>query len=534
MTKDRHASDGPVEPEERSASPGWDVTERKRLENALQESEKKYRTLFYQAADGIIAMSTDGKLVIVNDSFARMHGYDSPQEMENLHLPDLDTPETARLAPERLRRILNGETLNFEVDHYHKDGHVFPLSVTCNIVKIDGKPFFLGFHRDISERKKTEAALANVQKMESLGLLAGGIAHDFNNILTTVVGSLTLLRSGTKLSAEDQELITEADAACRTAIQLARQLLTFSTGGSPLVKVLDLRPLIRQTASFATRGSNARCVFDLGELPLAVKIDSDQFVQVIQNLIINAAQAMPKGGHIIVSASLVTLKEKELPPLAAGRYVQVRVQDQGIGILPAHLNKIFDPYFSTKPSGRGLGLAVCHSILTRHAGHISAESQPGAGAAFIMHLPASDAAAVVAENEPRPLVPGSGRILLMDDDARLSKVFKRMLKHLGYEADSVESGMAALETYRQAIKTGKPYDAVILDLTVPDGMGGKETVVKLKELDPEVKAIVSTGYSDSQVAAKYSAYGFCAVLLKPYRMEDVSNTLRRVIGAGRG
>lgn len=524
MTDDQHAGKKPTEDE---------AARRGRLEEALRESEKKYRALFYQAADGILAISTDGKVFIVNDSFARMHGYGNPEEMEQLNLSDLDTPETARLAPERLHRILNGETLTFEVEHYHKDGHSFPLSVICNIVKVDGKPYFLGFHRDITVQKRAEAALTRVQKLESLGLLAGGIAHDFSNILSTVVGSLSLLKSEPKRKAEDLELITEADAACRTAIQLARRLLTFASEESPDFKVTDLRPLLEQAATFAARGSNARCVFDFGELPLAVKVDRDQVVQVVQNLVLNATQAMPKGGEILVQTSAVTLGANERPPLAAGSYVQVRVKDQGAGIPQEHLQKIFDPYFSTKGASRGLGLAVCHSILIKHGGLISAESRPGEGTVMSLYFPAVSAAEIAAESAAPSLVTGSGSILIMDDNAAFARIFKRMLNQLGYQADSVEDGQSALESYRQAMNAGKPYDVVIMDLVIPGGMGGKETAARMKKLDPEVKAVISSGYSDNPVLVDYAANGFCGVLIKPYRLEEVSQTLRRLIGEKR-
>jgi PAS domain S-box-containing protein len=359
------------------------------LKKDLPDPNKKYRTLFDRAADGIMIMSTDGKDVSVNDSFAKMHGYAGPGEMEGVHLPDLDNPETAKLAKERLRRILAGETLSFEVEHYRKDGSIFTLSVSCNLIRIGGRSYFLGFHRDITEYRKAEAFLANAQKLESLGMLAGGIAHDFNNILATIAGNLSLLRSRLEPGGEEMELVEEAEMACVTSARLACQLLTFAKGGHPVIKVLDLRGLLAQAVTFAARGTMARCVLELGDAPLAVKADQAHIFQVVQNLVVNAAQAMPEGGNITVRASAVTLRENEFPTLAAGKYVRVEFKDEGIGIQPEHLGKIFDPYFSTKSAGRGLGLTICYSIMSKHGGFISVSSKPGSGTTFTLHFPAA-------------------------------------------------------------------------------------------------------------------------------------------------
>ncbi|MDD5658094.1 MAG: ATP-binding protein [Elusimicrobia bacterium] len=493
-------------------------------------NESDYQTLFARAPDGIMIMSLDGASLIVNDSFARMHGYAGPQEMARLRLSDLDTPESARLAPERLRRLAAGETLSFEVEHFRKDGSRFPLNVTCNVINIDGRPYFLGFHRDVADTRRREAALANMQKLDSLGTLAGGIAHDFNNLLAAILGNLSLLEDERKGGGKTVEYVREAQEACKTATGLSRQLLTFAKGGKPAVKVLDLRPLLRQASVFAARGSSARCVFALGDAPLAVSADPEQVAQVIQSVVLNAAQAMPDGGNIAVRAELVAVGADELPPLPAGRYVRVRVADQGPGIPPEDLPRLFELYFTTKPKGRGLGLPICHSIMARHGGDIAADPRPGPGAAIILHFPAADAAAIPSETRRPESGPGGGRILIMEDAAPLGRILKRMLERLGYRAEVVADGRAALDAYREAKSADDPFAAVIMDLTIPGGMGGKETMIRLRTFDPQAKAIVASGYSNDPIMSEYAAHGFSGALAKPFRIEELSEALRGIFG----
>jgi CheY-like chemotaxis protein len=382
--------------------------------------------------------------------------------------------------------------------------------------------------RDITDNKDKERTHIQLQKLESLGVLAGGIAHDFNNILTTILANISLLQSRGAVSGESLEWIEEAQAACGTAQGLARQLLTFAKGGSPVVEVVDLRPVLMQAAAFATRGSNARCIFDLGEDPLATSIDVDQVTQVVQNLVLNASQATPQGGDITIRARTADLGEREQVPLPAGCYILVSVADRGVGIAPEILSKVFDPYFSTKGVGRGLGLSACHSIMLRHGGIIRAESTLGVGAVFTLYFPAQASADIVREPVTPMLVVGSGRVLVMDDEASLAKVLRRLLTSLGYTADSVADGQAALDAYKAAMSSDNPYDAVILDLTIPGGLGGEETIAKLLELDPKVKAVVSSGYSDSTVVAESGKHGFLGTLAKPYGVADVSEVMRRL------
>ncbi|UPT74251.1 MAG: ATP-binding protein [Elusimicrobiota bacterium] len=392
--------------------------------------------------------------------------------------------------------------------------------------------YLLGISEDITERKKAEAALSTMQKLESLGTLAAGIAHDFNNILTVILGNLSLLRSELKSAqeagSESLELIEDAEKGCRTGEGLARQLLTFAQGGSPDAKAIDLRPLLEQEARFAARGSNVRCMFDLGSTPLPAKVDENQITQVIHNLVINAAQAMPRGGEVAIQAALITLLENEITGMAAGRCIRLTVSDQGPGIPAEILPRIFEPFYSTKAEGRGLGLSIIFSIMRKHGGHITAESRAQKGAAFTLYLPASDEMTIAPERAPRAS-PGNGKILIMDDEPLIAKTLKRILESMGYRAESVGDGQAALEAYRNALEAGEPFNVVIMDLTIPGGMGGREAMAKLKALYPDAKALVSSGYSADPVMSEWAAHGFSGALSKPYQVEQVSQALRDIL-----
>jgi PAS domain S-box-containing protein len=445
------------------------------------------------------------------------HGLSVPCSAPDDHCPIEDMlASRTHVKTEHVHRSANGQERIVEVS-------VHPIT------NLDGTIHrVVHVSRDITDNKDKERTHIQLQKLESLGVLAGGIAHDFNNILTTILANISLLQSRGAVSGESLEWIEEAQAACGTAQGLARQLLTFAKGGSPVVEVVDLRPVLMQAAAFATRGSNARCIFDLGEDPLATSIDVDQVTQVVQNLVLNASQATPQGGDITIRARTADLGEREQVPLPAGCYILVSVADRGVGIAPEILSKVFDPYFSTKGVGRGLGLSACHSIMLRHGGIIRAESTLGVGAVFTLYFPAQASADIVREPVTPMLVVGSGRVLVMDDEASLAKVLRRLLTSLGYTADSVADGQAALDAYKAAMSSDNPYDAVILDLTIPGGLGGEETIAKLLELDPKVKAVVSSGYSDSTVVAESGKHGFLGTLAKPYGVADVSEVMRRL------
>ncbi len=368
-----------------------------------------------------------------------------------------------------------------------------------------------------------------MQKLESLGVLAGGIAHDFNNLLTAIMANVNLasiqMNPGDKLA----ERMAEAEKACLRAQDLTQQLLTFARGGAPVRKITPLVNIITETAQFALRGTNVKAAFNVQSDLASVDVDPGQISQAINNLVLNAAQAMPEGGLITVSATNVRLSDEGLLPLSAGDYVMISILDQGIGIPKEHLRKIFDPYFTTKQKGSGLGLAVTYSIISRHSGHITVESEPGMGTSFHLYLPAAAVQAVQQDQSDGPLARGKGRVLVMDDEEMVCAIAAEILRELGYEVSTARDGREALALYHAARENGIRFDLVIMDLTIPGGMGGREAVKKLLEADPGARAIVSSGYSNDPIMSEFRDYGFRGVITKPYRVGDLSTAVHRAL-----
>jgi PAS domain S-box-containing protein len=382
--------------------------------------------------------------------------------------------------------------------------------------------------RDITEKERVEEELRKIQKIESLGILAGGIAHDFNNILVSIIGGLSLLKLYTKSEDKSFEMLTMVEKSAFLAGSLARQLLTFSKGGDPVKKVCSIEKPVKDAVNFSLRGSKAKCTFSIADELWLVEIDEGQISQVLNNLIINADQAMPKGGVIQVSAENVSIGQRDSLPLKEGRYVKVCVKDEGTGILREHLSRIFDPYFTTKSMGSGLGLAISYSIIKRHGGYITVESEVGVGTTFSLYLPASQKD-VKKETLKRKIYFNTGKVLLLEDEDTVRTVAGQMLTYLGYEVEFAEEGIKAIELYKKAKDSKRPFDVVIMDITIPGGVGGEEAVWKLREIDPEVKAIVSSGYSNSPVMTEYEWFGFNEVIAKPYEIHDLGEKIYRVM-----
>ena len=294
------------------------------------------------------------------------------------------------------------------------------------------------------------------------------------------------------------------------------------------MKTTSITQIIKEQVNFALRGSNSKSTFSIDDDLWSVKIDEGQIGRVINNLIINADQAMPEGGIIKIGAENVTLGPEQILTLAEGEYVKLTIEDQGVGISPSHPGKIFDPYFTTKQQGSGLGLATCYSIIKKHNGHITAESQIGSGTTFYIYLPASEKKIQKNKKEAMSPIPGKGKIPVMDDEQAVRILAVNMLKMFGYEVQTAEDGFKAVELYTKARESNKSFDAVIIDLTIPGGMGGKETIKTLLEIDPGVKAIVASGYSNSPIMADYKKFGFLGVISKPYQMQKLSELLHEV------
>jgi len=396
---------------------------------------------------------------------------------------------------------------------------------------IDGSPLVLKMSIDITQRKSMEKELQKTQQLESLGILAGGIAHDFNNILVSIVGSLSLLKRHTKSENNFLKILNKAEKAAYLAKNLTQQLLTFSKGGAPIKKSASISELLKDTAGFALRGSRVSCHFSLPAGLWPVEIDEGQISQVINNLIINADQAMRKGGEIRIYADNVTVgADKSCLPLKDGKYVKISVKDQGGGIQEEHLSKVFDPFFSTKQKGSGLGLAISYSIIKKHEGYITVDSKVGEGTTFHIYLPASEKEIFLVENvKEEGGLSGIGKILFMDDQQNVREIVGDMLIDLGYEVGFAKEGNEAVEIYEKAKASEKPFDALILDLSVPGGLGGDEIIRKLLKIDPQVKAIVSSGYSNDPIMSNYKQYGFSGAIAKPYGIKGLGEILYKVI-----
>jgi len=510
-----------------------DISRRREAEEALRRSEQRYRTLYENLRDGSATVDMDGKIVEFNTVFSEMLGY-TPEEILGLTFRQL-TPkrwlaaENAIIENQVLKR---GYSEVYEKEYVRQDGTLLPVELRTYLLRHeDGMPRAMwAIIRDISGRKRMETELMRVQTLDSLGTLAGGIAHDFNNLLAAILSSISFVRRFGGLSEELQDALADAEKVTLRARGLTYQLLSFAKGGEPVRKTLSVAKLVRETAEFALSGSNVKCEVDLPEDLWMVDADAGQLGQVIQNLVINADQAMPDGGTIRVTGRNVTLGDRQIGHLAAGRYVEISLNDTGHGIPAKHLPRIFDLFYSTKGRGRGLGLATAFLAVNRHNGHIRAESEPGKGTSFYVHLPASRKRFPDSEENRKPLLPGgTGRILLIDDEPVIRKSAGRVLERLGYQVTLASDGGEGMEFYQKACVEGRRFDAVIVDLTIPGGMGGRETIQRLKAADPHVRVIVSSGYSEDPVMSDPCRYGVRAVIAKPYRIEKLAETVLAVL-----
>ena len=383
---------------------------------------------------------------------------------------------------------------------------------------------------EIAERKRAEDELIKAQKLESLGVFAGGIAHDFNNILTSILANLSFARMQISPSHLIARRLEECEKATVRASELTQQLLTFARGGEPVKKLIDPVPIIKEAASFVLRGSTVRSRLDLPDGLWCVEADGGQFSQALHNLLINAAQAMPDGGEVTVRGENETLGTDNLHRLPAGPYLKITVEDSGCGIPEENLSRIFDPYYTTKSQGSGLGLASVYSIAKRHGGTVGISSKLGEGSIFDIHLPASpgNQPAGVAVKEATELR-GAGRILIMDDEDFIREIATEILQYMGYDAESCADGKEAVECFQKAREIDKPFACIILDLTVPGGMGGKEAAARLRELDPDAVLIVSSGYSNDPIIANYQNYGFNGAIRKPFDADTLARELAKLI-----
>jgi len=502
-----------------------DISERKKMERALAESEELFHTLCESAPIGIFQTDREGNRIYCSPRCKEITGITFGEGLgegwQRLIHPE-DREEV--LKSERLFSA-SGEPYWLEYRLLaHHDETVWIRVLASPLKSPDGTVTgYVGTVEEITELRQVREEVQKSQKLESLGVLAGGIAHDFNNILTTILGNVSLARMQLNDSEKIAKRLTEVENAAARAKDLSQQLLTFARGGEPVKRSVEIAPLLHEAAEFAVHGSPVRCEYVMEEGLLPVEADEGQLRQVFHNLVINAVQSMPDGGTVSISA------ENAGSSLENGSFIEISVADTGTGIPEQHLQRIFDPYFTTKQQGSGLGLAVCYSIIKKHGGSINVKSTLGKGSFFKVTLPALEQAPVVDAQPSADESRGPLRVLVMDDEEQVREILQDMLEELGYQSECTANGTEAVELYRKRKEEGRPFSAVILDLTIPGGVGGKDAIKSLIEIDPEVNAVVSSGYSTDPILASYREYGFRAVLGKPYRLQDMDRVFQGLL-----
>ena len=502
----------------------------------LKEVNARYRLLMNMSGDSIIIVQ-DGVIRASNPTLAKLGGY-LPESMRDTALaeyfpndenPALETliecPETGSGAPavqEATLACKNGQHLKVEITAAHCD--------------FQQKPASLLIIRDISNRQTVRESLEKAGKLDAIAALSGGIAHDYNNLLTAIIGNITLAQTHLKPKDKPFRLLGHALVASKTAKNLTQKLITFSKGGSPVKEIAKVDRLVRSATDLTLSGSNIKCHYHFPSDIRLIDVDQSQIGQAIHNVIMNAREAMQEGGTINVSAANTRLTDEVLT-LVEGDYVKLSIADQGDGIPEAEFDRIFEPYYSTKEMGNtrgtGLGLSICRSIIRKHGGDVTLESRMGVGTTMHLYLPAANPQAL--KKIPSQKLPeqsrifGEGKILVMDDEEMIRELAGEILWHLGYEVEFASNGDEALALYQKSMNSAKPFDAVILDLTVRGGMGGKETIQQLMGIDPDVKGIVSSGYSDDPGMTNYKKFGFSGVVAKPYTLEELGDKLNRVL-----
>ena len=515
------------------------IDERKRAEAERAEEHERLSVTLSSIGEGVITIDTDGRVTLLNKVAEQLTGWSQRQALGR-PLRDvfclLDDSHGA-MRPSAVEEALHDNRLvnrtRLTVLASQNDAEYLIAESGAPIRDLHGKVIgaVLAF-RDMTERHKIEEELVKADRLESIGVLAGGIAHDFNNILTAIMGNISLASMYAKEDEQISKRLDNAERAALRAQDLTQQLLTFSKGGDPLKRLSSIKDLIQEAVDFSMRGSNVRCELALDPALWAADVDAGQISQVLHNLIINANQAMPNGGVLSVRAENAIINDRSQEALVAlkpGPYVKISIADEGCGIAEDQLQKIFDPYFTTKEEGNGLGLFTSYSIVKKHDGHIDVASTVDVGTTFSLYLPASEQRCDAALATPG-LRAGSGKILVMENEVEVCDVIEAILQHYGYDVVFAADGIEAIAAYQLARESRAPFDAVIMDLTIPGGMGGKDAIERLLELDPQVKAIVASGYANDPTMLDYRAHGFAARIAKPYHTDTLRHTLQEVIG----
>ncbi|MFC1933694.1 PAS domain S-box protein, partial [Chloroflexota bacterium] len=511
-----------------------DITERKQTENKLHEEQKRLKEAQALGRIGSWEYDVDSQGIIWADETYVLYERDPAlgpptAEEEAKYYP---AKQAEILRSYAARSIKNREEFRYDVEVILPGGRKGLFTCAMRpIMNESGRVITLfGIVQDITERKQLEAERQRIEKLESIGTLAAGIAHDFNNLLTGIMGNISLAKRHVEPEGKAFERLGEAEKASVRARDLNQQLLTFARGGAPIRKTISIGDLIQESANFALRGSKVRPEFSLPDDLWTVEADEGQINQVISNIVINANQAMLQGGVINIEAKNLVIKIRKALPLPIGKYVEIAIKDQGGGISEKDLARIFDPFFSTKQKGSGLGLATAYSIINNHGGYITLESKLGVGTTLYVYLPASKVKTPVEEEVIKETVlVGTGKILVMDDQETVRELLHAELTEVGHEVVLTSDGAEVIEKYIEARESGQPFDVVIMDLTIPGGMGGKEAIQKLLEVDPDVKAIASSGYATDPIMSEYKKYGFSAVIPKPYSVNQLEKTLRSLL-----
>jgi PAS domain S-box-containing protein len=523
----------------------WDISEQKNIEQALADEKERLDVTLSSIGDSVISADIDLKIITINKVAETLTGY-TKEEAIGRPLDDI-----CRIVNETTHKcidnVFSGMVRKSGIVNHKKhviiqarDGSEYRVDMSASPINSDNNSVIgmVLVLRDISERQKLETELFKARKLESLGVLAGGIAHDFNNILTGIITNLFMAKISMPIENESYKMIVDAEKACFRASRLTKQLLTFSRGGAPVKEIASVKELIEETVGFCLAGSNADYRLEIPDDLPAATIDKGQIDQVLNNLLINALQAMPAGGTITVIAESVFINDEDIAiaensfsSLTQGNYIKVSIKDEGVGISPKDMEKIFDPYYTTKPQGTGLGLTTSYSIIKNHNGVITVESKPGKGSVFSFFLPALEVSLEIGNIDEKNIEPKGGSILIMDDDEAVRTVVTQLLSRFGYKVCCACTGNEAIEQYKSAMMENSPFDVVLMDLTIPGGIGGKEVVKILQEVDPDIKAIVSSGYSNDPVMANFSDYGFCGVIVKPFNIDDFVKVVDNVMNS---
>lgn len=509
-----------------------DMTARKGGEQRLRESERRLRQLIEGTNDMITVQDRAGRFLYYNG--ANKYGFES-RSLLGKTPHDVFRPDEASVMMRHMDLVFDsGRSMTTEEElvcgaepHWFSVNRFLIQDEESNTVSV------ASISRNITDRKRMEEDLIKSQKLESIGTLAGGIAHDFNNILTVILGNITLAKMSVSSENKATKRLADAEKATMRAKDLTQQLLTFAKGGEPFKKVVFINRLIEESVNLSCTGSNIKCDYEIAADLFPVEIDEGQVRQVINNVMVNAKEAMPSGGVVSVKAKNVIVQEENDLSLEKGYYVRVEIADKGQGIPGEYLPRIFDPYFTTKEmgsqKGTGLGLAICYSIVRKHNGCIKVDSSVGVGTTFSLYLPAYEKHPALSADAERARSQAKGRVLLMDDEGMIREITAEILDALGYEAEFVENGDEAIERYMDARASHRPFDVVILDLTIPGGMGGKETIQKLIDIDPHVQGILSSGYSNDPIMAEFRKYGFSGIITKPFKIEELGDVLKRIM-----